>query len=228
MHEATHDTLTGLPNRALFLDRLGQGLENARYDGSHLAILVMDLDHFKDINDTLGHNNGDSLLRQVATRLKGTVQSVDTVARLGGDEFAFIMHNINSAIDAIAFSTTILDAMKTPFKMNGMQLEVNSSIGLAIFPGHGEDAHSLLKSADIAMYAAKQDKTGFALYSSENDKYTTRRLSLMGELRQAIDAGNLSLVYQPKLNLKTGKLDSVEALVRWHLLPLLCITLTLQ
>ena len=126
------------------------------------------------------------------------------------------MHNINSAIDAIAFSTTILDAMKTPFKMNGMQLEVNSSIGLAIFPGHGEDAHSLLKSADIAMYAAKQDKTGFALYSSENDKYTTRRLSLMGELRQAIDAGNLSLVYQPKLNLKTGKLDSVEALVRWQ------------
>ncbi|MEE9494850.1 MAG: EAL domain-containing protein [Gammaproteobacteria bacterium] len=216
MHEATHDSLTDLPNRALFLDRLGQGLENSRYDGSHLAILVMDLDHFKDINDTLGHHNGDGLLRQVATRLKGTVQAVDTVARLGGDEFAFIMHNIHSAVDAIAFSTTILDAMKTPFKMNGMQLEVSASIGLAIFPGHGEDANSLLKSADIAMYAAKQDKTGFALYSSENDKYTTRRLSLMGELRQAIDAGNLSLRYQPKLNLKTGELDSVEALVRWQ------------
>ena len=216
MHETTHDMLTGLPNRALFFDRLDQAIQNARHDDSRFGIMIMDLDHFKDINDTLGHNTGDDLLCQVAARIKNITQGIDTVARLGGDEFAILMHGIDSPVDAISCATHALDAMKRPFNISGMQLDVNASIGLALFPTHGEEANTLAKNADIAMYAAKQDKAGFAIYSTDNDKYTTRRLSLMGELRQAIKSNALELYFQPKFDVIKNHIDSVEALVRWN------------
>ncbi len=216
MHELTHDPLTGLPNRALFFDRLEQSIKNAGYDGNQIGIMVLDLDHFKDINDTLGHDAGDDLLCQVATRLSNITQNIDTVSRLGGDEFAITLHGIDSPVNAISSATVVLDAMKPVFNIAGMQLDVNASIGLALFPDHGKQANLLLKNADIAMYAAKQDKTGFALYSTDSDKYTTRRLSLMGELREALNSGQMELYYQPKLNISTGAIESVEALIRWN------------
>jgi diguanylate cyclase (GGDEF)-like protein len=216
MHDATHDHLTDLPNRVLLRDRLEQALNVAQHDKSLLAILVMDLDRFKEINDTLGHYNGDRLLKQVAARLQGTVQDTDTVARLGGDEFAILLPKMGSVKEATEVARKIAKGLQAPFGLEGLKLDVQASIGIAVFPQHGPDADTLLQRADVAMYMAKQQKSGYVVYDPKLDKHSPQRLVLMAELRHAIDADQLVLYYQPKINIQTGQVTEVEALVRWQ------------
>ncbi|MDH3670727.1 MAG: EAL domain-containing protein [Gammaproteobacteria bacterium] len=216
MHDVTHDALTDLPNRVLFRDRLEQALHAAQHDRAHLAILMMDLDGFKEINDTLGHFNGDRLLKQVAARLQGIMQETSTVARLGGDEFAILLPKILLVKDAAEVARKIGKALQSPFGLEGLKLDVQASIGIAVYPEHGSDADTLLQRADVAMYMAKQDKTGYIVYDPKHDKHSPHRLTLMGELRHAIESDELVLHYQPKATIKTGEIIEVEALVRWQ------------
>ncbi len=216
MHDVTHDALTDLPNRVLFRDRLEQALHAAQHDRTHAAILMMDLDRFKEINDTLGHFNGDRLLKQVAARLQGIMQETATVARLGGDEFAILLPKILVVKNATEVARKIGKALQAPFGLEGLKLDVQASIGIAVYPEHGADADTLLQRADVAMYMAKQEKTGYIVYDPKHDKHSPHRLTLMGELRHAIEADELILYYQPKANIKTGEIAEVEALVRWQ------------
>ncbi len=216
MHDITHDHLTDLPNRVLLRDRLEQALNAAQHDRTRLAILVMDLDRFKEINDTLGHFNGDRLLKQVAARLQGTVKDTATVARLGGDEFAMLLTKISSIKEAGQVARTIGKALQTPFGLEGLKLDVQGSIGIAVFPEHGPDADTLLQRADVAMYMAKQQRSGYVVYDPKLDKHSPHRLTLMGELRHAIETDELVLHFQPKLKIKDGRITEAEALVRWQ------------
>ncbi|MEE9598253.1 MAG: EAL domain-containing protein [Acidiferrobacterales bacterium] len=216
MHDVTHDALTDLPNRVLFRDRLEQALHAAQHDKTHTAILMMDLDRFKEINDTLGHFNGDRLLKQVAARLQGIMQETATVARLGGDEFAILLPKILVVKDATEVARKIGKALQAPFGLEGLKLDVQASIGIGVYPEHGSDADTLLQRADVAMYMAKQEKTGYIVYDPKHDKHSPHRLTLMGELRRAIESDELVLYYQPKARIKTGEITEVEALVRWQ------------
>ncbi len=216
MHDVTHDHLTDLPNRVLLRDRLEQALNAAQHAKSLLAILVMDLDGFKEINDTLGHYHGDRLLKQVAARLQGAVKDTDTVARLGGDEFAIMLPKLKTSKDAEEFAGKIGRALQAPFGLEGLKLDVRASIGIAVFPEHGPDADTLLQRADVAMYIAKKQKSGYIVYDPKLDKHSPHKLTLMAELRHAIDADQLVLHFQPKVNIQTGQIVEVEALVRWQ------------
>jgi len=213
-HQALHDALTDLPNRTLLHDRVALALRAAERAATPLALLLFDLDHFKEVNDTLGHHAGDQLLRAVAIRLVGTVRASDTVARLGGDEFAVLLPTADAEA-AITAASTLLAALEPPFLVEGQRLEVGASIGVAVAPAHGADAAALLQHADVAMYVAKRGRSGYALYDADQDEHSLRRLALMGELRQAIAAGQLLLHYQPKVAVATGRLQGVEVLVRW-------------
>lgn len=215
-HDSTHDRLTDLPNRVLLRDRLEQALNVAQHDRTRLAVLAMNLDRFKEINDTLGHFNGDRVLKQVAARLEGTIQDTATVARLGGDEFAIMLTKLDSVREATKMAQKIGKALQTPFALEGLKLDVQASIGIAVFPEHGPDADTLLQRADVAMYMAKQEKSGFVVYDPKHDKHSPHRLTLMGELRHAIETDELILHYQPKVNIKSAQLTDVEALVRWQ------------
>ena len=216
MHDVTHDALTDLPNRVLLRDRLEQALHAAQHDRTNMAILMIDLDRFKEINDTLGHFNGDRLLKQVAARLQGIMQEASTVARLGGDEFGILLPKILVAKDATEVARKIGKALQAPFGLEGLKLDVQASIGIAVYPEHGPDADTLLQRADVAMYMAKQEKTGYIVYDPKHDKHSPHRLTLMGELRHAIESDELVLHYQPKAKIKTGEITEVEALVRWQ------------
>ena len=213
-HQALHDGLTDLPNRALLHEMIQAALRTPRQDAARVALLLMDLDRFKEINDTFGHQQGDKLLRQVGERLRDTVRAADTVARLGGDEFAILLPAAGAA-GAVTVAMAILRALDQPFVLEGYSMTLGASIGITLAPDHGQDAITLLRRADVAMYTAKRDGGGHALYTAEQDQYSPDRLGLTGELRQAIDQDGLSLHYQPKVDLKTGCLDGVEALVRW-------------
>jgi diguanylate cyclase (GGDEF)-like protein len=215
-HDSTHDRLTDLPNRVLLRDRLEQALNVAQHDRTRLAVLALNLDRFKEINDTLGHFNGDRVLKQVAARLEGTIQDTATVARLGGDEFAIMLTKLDSVREATKMAQKIGKALQTPFALEGLKLDVQASIGIAVFPEHGPDADTLLQRADVAMYMAKQEKSGFVVYDPKHDKHSPHRLTLMGELRHAIETDELILHYQPKVNIKSAQLTDVEALVRWQ------------
>ncbi len=216
MHDVTHDHLTDLPNRVLLRDRLEQALNAAQHAKGLLAILVMDLDRFKEINDTLGHYNGDRLLKQVAARLQGAVKDTDTVARLGGDEFAILLPKVVALREAAEVARKIGKALQAPFGLEGLKLDVQASIGIAVFPQHGPDADTLLQRADVAMYMAKQQKSGYVVYDPKLDKHSPHRLTLMAELRHAIDADQLVLHYQPKVHIQAKEIVEVEALVRWQ------------
>lgn len=216
MHDATHDSLTDLPNRVLLLDRLDQAINTAFREKQSLALLVLDLDHFKDINDTLGHHSGDQVLKHVALRLQGVVRKSDTLARLGGDEFAIMLPLAQERNYVEIVIEKIQNAFLSPFIVGGLSLDVQVSIGIAIFPKHGKDVDTIMQRADVAMYVAKQNKEGFAIYSPKLDKHTPKRLTLMGELRQAIENGDLVLHYQPKINISGNCTVGVEALVRWQ------------
>jgi diguanylate cyclase (GGDEF)-like protein len=214
-HEATHDSLTELPNRILLHDRLQQALSAAQRQKDKVAILIMDLDHFKEINDTLGHFNGDIILKQVATRLQGTIRDLDSVARLGRDEFAVLLPKVNGEQDAVMVAKKMQQALKPSFQISGLNLDVNASIGIALFPEHGNDLDTLMQRAEVAMYAAKKEKAGYLSYSRQLDQYSPKRLTLMSELRQAIEQRQLLVYYQPKIEIKTRKVVELEALVRW-------------
>jgi diguanylate cyclase (GGDEF)-like protein len=214
-HQALHDALTGLPNRELFRDRIDQVVRRGRRTGEHAVVMIMDLDHFKEINDTLGHHMGDLLLEEVARRLKRALRDSDTVARLGGDEFGVLLPRVESPQDASRVAQNLLVHLREPFVLEGMRLEIDASIGLALHPMHGEDNETLQQRADIAMYSAKQSGRGHAIFEPELDRHSPRRLALAGGLRSAISEGQIQLYYQPKADLRTGRIMGAEALARW-------------
>lgn len=215
-HGTTHDGLTGLPNRGLFRDRIEQAIVGARIRQGKLGVLVIDLDNFKEVNDTLGHHSGDILLRQLAFRLSGVIQQPATLARLGGDEYGILLPEIDSATDIGNLVDKIHQVMKTPFVVNKIPLEAHASIGASLYPDHGEDEDTLLQFADLAMYVAKAMSSGFVLYEQGMQKSSPHLLSLTGELRQAIESGHLILHFQPKIAAQSGQLIGAEALMRWQ------------
>ena len=215
-HQSLHDALTGLPNRVLFRDRIEQAVRAAERRHGGAAVMIMDLDHFKEVNDTLGHHHGDVLLQEVAERLKTTLRTADTVARLGGDEFGILLPDVLAAPDAQAVAEILQTALREPFIVDGLTLEMGGSIGIAFHPDHGDHVELLIQRADIAMYAAKEAGLGFAHYEPQQDHYSPRRLSLAGELRSALENEELELHYQPKADVVTGRIVGVEALVRWN------------
>ena len=210
------DPLTGLPNRALFNDRIGQAVRAAERGEGQLAVLTLDLDRFKHVNDTLGHHMGDLLLREVAYRLHRSLQRrSDTVARLGGDEFAVLLPT--EGVDgAKLVARKIVEVLSEPLTIEGHLVDVGASTGIAVYPEHGEDADTLMRRADVAMYSAKRAGTGFEIYDSRHDQNTPARLSLLGELRHAVEHDQLALLFQPRINLGARTASSAEALVRWH------------
>ena len=214
-HQALHDALTGLPNRELFRDRIDQAIRSSRRSGEAAVVMIMDLDHFKEINDTLGHHHGDLLLQEVSRRLMATLRDADTVARLGGDEFGVLLPRVQNSQDATVVAQQLLVALREPFVLEGMRLEIDASIGIALHPVHGEDVETLNQRADIAMYSAKQSGRGYAIFEPELDRHSPRRLALAGGLRSAINKGEITLYYQPKADLRTGTIVGVEALARW-------------
>jgi diguanylate cyclase (GGDEF)-like protein len=205
------DDLTGLSNRRHLLDRLDAALES----GHELALLLIDLDGFKELNDTLGHHAGDDVLRQIGPRLKEAVREQDTLARLGGDEFALVLPTSDETA-ASAAGVRVRAALERAFHVEGITTHVDASIGIALHPAHAQTALGLLQRADVAMYEAKRMRTGHEVYLAERDRHSRERLALVGELRPAIEAGELVVHYQPKAEIPTGAVRSVEALVRWQ------------
>ncbi len=214
-HIAMHDSLTSLPNRVLLMDRLNQSILSAQRRKRSLALLMLDLDRFKEINDTLGHQTGDALLQQVGARLRGVLRDSDTVARLGGDEFAILLANVNDT-NALRIAGAIHEQLEKVYEVYEHSLYVGVSIGIAIFPSHGETAESLLQHADVAMYMAKRSNTGINLYDNERDEHSVSQLSVLSELRGAIENSELVLEYQPKLSMHSGDITGAEALIRWN------------
>ncbi|HTL01923.1 MAG TPA: GGDEF domain-containing response regulator [Vicinamibacterales bacterium] len=214
-HLAYYDPLTDLPNRTLFQNRLEQAVHNSLRARNPLAVMIMDLDTFKEINDTLGHLMGDAVLREIGHRLATGLRESDTVARLGGDEFAVMLPNVGRAGAELA-ARKLLALVQEPLAIEGVNLDVHSSVGIALFPEHGTEAELLIQRADVAMYVAKQDRSGHVVYAQELDRHSPERLALMGDFRHAISRDQLRVHYQPKLNLKTNQVSGVEALVRWQ------------
>jgi diguanylate cyclase (GGDEF)-like protein/PAS domain S-box-containing protein len=213
---ALHDALTGLPNRTLLNDRIENAIRSARRAREQMAVLLLDLDRFKDVNDTLGHHVGDLLLTEIGPRLQQPLRNSDTVARLGGDEFAILLLGPTDLEMACRVAERIVEALRRPFAIRDLALEVGVSIGVALYPEHGLTAHELLQHADVAMYAAKRDHLGFVVYSAEADTHSVRQLTLTGELRRAIEDDQMVLEFQPKIDARTAELAGVEALVRWQ------------
>ena len=213
-HAALHDALTDLPNRSLLADRLRQAVLYAQRNNSQFALLLMDLDHFKEINDTLGHHYGDLILQQVSKRMRHVLRESDTVARLGGDEFAILLP-ASDREHSVQIAKKLLTALEQPFVLEGQSLHVGASLGIALCPMHGDDEMTLMRLADVAMYVAKRQTNGYSIYDPNTDEHNPRNLALLGELRSAIDMDELVLSYQPKVDLVTGEVTGVEALVRW-------------
>ncbi|MEZ5589330.1 MAG: EAL domain-containing protein [Gammaproteobacteria bacterium] len=216
-HLAYHDPLTNLPNRQLLIDRLTTALTQAKRSQRKLALLFIDLDNFKTVNDTLGHAQGDALLRMIAQRLIACVRESDTIARLGGDEFIILLNDIQAAEDVSRVADKLLQAISEPVCLQEHELQISGSIGIALYPGDGADAGTLLKNADIAMYQAKElGRYRFRFYASEMSQYALHRMLLVSSLHKALEEQQLFLHYQSRFNLATGRLTAVEALLRWH------------
>jgi diguanylate cyclase (GGDEF)-like protein/PAS domain S-box-containing protein len=214
-HQALHDELTGLSNRTLLQDRLSQSILAAERGNTPVSLLLVDLDRFKEINDTFGHHYGDLLLRQIGPRLRDILRTSDTIARLGGDEFGILLPTADSS-SAVAVARQLLRILEAPFELDGQWVEIGASIGIASYPEHGTNTATLLRRADVAMYVAKRGEGGVVVYSVDQDHHSAERLALGGELRTAIDNGELLLHFQPKLDMRAGALVGVEALVRWQ------------
>jgi diguanylate cyclase (GGDEF)-like protein len=216
-HQSTHDALTGLPNWALLRDRLERGLAAASRSAGEVAMLLIDLDRFKEINDTLGHSYGDRLLCQVGPRLQSVLREGDTVARLGGDEFAVLLPLVNGIGEAERVAERLRESLHRPFDVDGLALDVEASIGIVVSPWHGTDTEALLRNADIAMYAAKEVKAGAVVFQPEEHVSAPARLTVLGDLRRALEVtGELFLHYQPKYTLDGERIEGAEALLRWQ------------
>ncbi|MBV8690029.1 MAG: EAL domain-containing protein, partial [Actinobacteria bacterium] len=216
-HQARHDDLTGLPRRDLFDDRLAIAMAAAHQRGKGLAVLFIDLDRFKKVNDSLGHAAGNQLLQLVAKRLLHCVRDCDTVARMGGDEFTILMPEFESEADAVAVARKVLAVFREPFQLGKRQLYVTGSVGVAVYPRDGDTAEAMMKNADAAMYAAKdRGRDTYQLYRPVLNAMAHEKLDLESGLHQAIERGELELHYQPKVAVQTGRVEGVEALVRWR------------
>ncbi|GLW62508.1 hypothetical protein Arub01_07520 [Actinomadura rubrobrunea] len=237
-HQALHDGLTGLPNRKMLIARTEQSMAEARAAASRVTsrgasrgasqekgaaqepprvgLFLLDLDRFKEVNDTLGHATGDRLLQLVAHRLTHSVRPGDLVARLGGDEFAVLLPSIRDAAAAREVAARLRAALGEPVRLDGMSFDLDGSVGIALFPDHAPDFDLLLQRADVAMYLAKESRSGVEVYSPDKDRNSPARLSMLGDLRRAVDRGELELFYQPKVSLHDGQLVGMEALVRWR------------
>lgn len=214
---AFHDSLTALPNRALFYDRIHHGLARARRANSRVALMLLDIDRFKNINDSLGHDSGDLLLKVIATRLNEGVRDMDTVARLGGDEFVVVLEGIHSIDDVAFVATKLLSTLAQPIDLAGHSISTTVSIGVSIYPDDGADTEELLKHADIAMYKAKEaGKNNYQFYTKGMNATAVNYLLLENDLRRAVEQQQLALYYQPQVDLTTGEMTGVEALVRWQ------------
>jgi diguanylate cyclase (GGDEF)-like protein len=211
---ALYDALTGLANRRLFRDRVEQALLSAKRANEAFALMLLDLDRFKEINDTLGHQTGDAVLEELAIRLRGVSRASDTVARLGGDEFALVLEGAGDGTSALFVAERIRRALDEPFAIDGLTLQLETSIGIAVFPEHGADAESLLRHADIALYASKEAHVP-VVYEAKHNQHSHARLGLVGEIKRAIEDKELIVHYQPEVDLATGETTRVEALVRW-------------
>lgn len=215
-HQATHDSLTGLPNRKLLLQTMEDALSRCERGCEPFALFILDLDRFKEVNDTLGHQTGDQLLQLVAKRIRTVLKETDMVARLGGDEFAIYLPRIESQDEAIDVARRVRSALVESFHLDDVMLELEASIGVAMHPFHGAEVGSLMRRADVAMYLAKETHADVEIYDAQRDQHSTNRLGLLGALRHAIDNGQLELHYQPKVSLLAQDLVGVEALLRWN------------
>ena len=215
-HEAHHDDLTGLPNRSLLFSQTASALQEAARSGSRAGFLLLDLDRFKEVNDTLGHPVGDALLRVVAHRLAHSVRPGDLVARLGGDEFAVLLPSVREAGVAREVAARLRAALAEPIRLEGLSFEIEASVGIALYPDDATAVEVLLQRADVAMYLAKERRSGVETYASEADRNSPDRLSLLGDLRRGIDRGELELHFLPKVFLADGRIAGIEALLRWR------------
>ncbi|MGH8193438.1 MAG: EAL domain-containing protein [Woeseiaceae bacterium] len=212
--QATHDPLTTLPNRPALAAHLDAVLAQSSIRQA-TALLMIDLNRFKEVNDTLGHNVGDYVLYEVARRLQSVVAERGFIARIGGDEFALVVHDCSDSSNVAGLSQELVDSLKVPVETCGVSIDVGLSIGISLFPHDADDAETLLKRADIAMYVAKKSRSGFEFYDAANDRHSLRKLTIAGHLRRAIANDELRLRFQPQVNLKNGRVESVEALLRW-------------
>jgi diguanylate cyclase (GGDEF)-like protein len=211
-----HDALTELPNRLLFHDRVHQAILASTRAGNRTAVILLDVDRFKEVNDAVGHHMGDLLLHELGNRLKDTLRRSDSVARLGGDEFAVLLPDIEGEMDALAAAEKIRGALVAPITVRDLNLEVEASAGIAVYPDHGPDPETLLQHADVAMYNAKRGQTGCELYAETRHEFSPSRLRLVQELRSGISAGQIEVFYQPKIRLSDNTVLGVEALARWN------------
>ncbi|WP_235523058.1 bifunctional diguanylate cyclase/phosphodiesterase [Cellulomonas sp. Root485] len=214
------DSLTGLPNRRMLAERMRRTILEAEETGSRVGLMLLDIDRFKDINDSLGHDRGDELLEQVAERLRGALRDDDVVARLGGDEFAILLPDVRSVANAERLARRVRGLFVPPFMLGELPLHVDTSVGVACLPDHASDPSSLMRTADVAMYAAKHHRTGVSVYSADEDDSSPARLVLLGDLHRALTPApgaprELRMHYQPKIELKTGRTVGLEALMRW-------------
>ncbi len=217
LHLAHYDELTGLPNRSMFQERVAHALAQARRDQGSLALLFIDLDHFKKINDTLGHEAGDRALKVIADRLRGCLRESDTVCRLGGDEFVVLIEKMDNPESVAEVAKKILGAVAQPFALDGVEYQLSASIGISTYPADSEDMQGLMKNADISMYRAKeQDRNNYQFYSARMNVHTVERLALESDLRHALARDEFRLHFQPKVDMRTGRITGAEALLRWQ------------
>lgn len=216
-HLAHHDALTDLPNRFLLHERLAHALDVAARTNTSVAVLNLDLDHFKPVNDVLGHAGGDMLLVQVSKRLLGTLRAMDTLARIGGDEFVIVLPMMDQPQGAAAMAERLVESLARPFDLAGRQVEIGVSVGIALYPDDGGTQEALLLNADTAMYRAKQNERGsFCFFEAAMDEQLLERRMLEQDLRHAVARGEMELHYQPLVNARSGEVDGFEALLRWH------------
>jgi diguanylate cyclase (GGDEF)-like protein len=216
--QALSDGLTGLPNRTMFSSLVERTIASNGRRKRMGVVMLMDLDRFKDVNDTLGHHNGDLLLQRIGSRLHSVLRDTETVARLGGDEFAILLPEVPDRQSVVPVVRRVLKVLEEPVVVGGLALQCEGSIGIAIFPEHGKTVDSVMRAADVAMYMAKENRSGYEFYDvrRHEHRHDAGRLALIGELRRAMDETELVLYYQPKVNMRTGRAEGVEALARWH------------
>jgi diguanylate cyclase (GGDEF)-like protein len=213
---ARHDSLTNLPNRNFLLEQLSERLQKKPVNPGNMALLLIDLNGFKEINDTLGHQSGDTLLQQIGPRLQKLLRPTDALARLGGDEFGLMLTPLHGTEEAEIWARRVIDEIHRPFELDGITVQIDASIGIALYPLHGADGSTLMRCADVAMYVAKKSHHGYSVYQPELDMHSPRQLSLMSQIEEAMRLEQLALYFQPKIRLQDGNVIGVEALIRWH------------